>query len=175
MAMIGKKQSLTSVTAVAKTLALLNGILLWPFGGFAYVDTVERPRERLIVTLGGPGVNLAILLILTPFMFWFDQPIRSAFMSWGDPGGNYLADENGGPVLIDPAPYYADREAELGMTTLFGGLPPRFYEIYNEFFPLNDGYQQRVLLYKLYHLLNHLNLFGNTYLADCETIVSNFN
>ena len=89
--------------------------------------------------------------------------------------GNYLADENGGPVLIDPAPYYADREAELGMTTLFGGLPPRFYEIYNEVFPLNDGYQQRVLLYKLYHLLNHLNLFGNTYLADCETIVSNFN
>ncbi|QEG42404.1 fructosamine kinase family protein [Roseimaritima ulvae] len=84
--------------------------------------------------------------------------------------GNYLCDEDHQPVLIDPAVYRADREAEFGMLQLFGSCPRRFYEAYQEAYPLSDGWQQRTQLYQLYHLLNHLNLFGGGYLQQCEAL-----
>ncbi|MEW6690396.1 MAG: fructosamine kinase family protein [Pseudomonadota bacterium] len=71
----------------------------------------------------------------------------------------------GGPVVFDPAVYYGDREADLAMTELFGGFPGEFYASYNELFPLDAGYRNRKHLYNLYHLLNHLNLFGSGYRA----------
>jgi fructosamine-3-kinase len=52
------------------------------------------------------------------------------------------------------------------MTELFGGFPPEFYEAYGEAYPLERGYELRKHLYNLYHLLNHLNLFGAGYLAQ---------
>jgi fructosamine-3-kinase len=73
-----------------------------------------------------------------------------------------------GPVVFDPAVYYGDREADLAMTELFGGFPREFYDAYNEAFPLPAGYEQRKNLYNLYHLLNHLNLFGRSYLGQVE-------
>ena len=73
-----------------------------------------------------------------------------------------------GPVVFDPAAYYGDREADLAMTELFGGFPREFYDAYNEAFPLAAGYEQRKKLYNLYHLLNHLNLFGRSYLGEVE-------
>jgi fructosamine-3-kinase len=75
----------------------------------------------------------------------------------------------GGPVVFDPAVYYGDREADLAMTELFGGFPQEFYRAYNEAWPLEPGYQRRKHLYNLYHLLNHLNLFGGGYLAQVES------
>jgi protein-ribulosamine 3-kinase len=65
-----------------------------------------------------------------------------------------------GPVMFDPAVYYGDREADLAMTELFGGFPPAFHDAYSDCFPLSPGYEKRRMLYNLYHLLNHLNLFG---------------
>jgi fructosamine-3-kinase len=73
-----------------------------------------------------------------------------------------------GPVVFDPAVYYGDREADLAMTELFGGFPREFYDVYNDVFPLPAGYEQRKHLYNLYHLLNHLNLFGGSYLGQVE-------
>lgn len=73
-----------------------------------------------------------------------------------------------GPVVFDPAVYYGDREADLAMTELFGGFPREFYRAYEETFPLNPGYLQRKNLYNLYHLLNHLNLFGGGYLGQVQ-------
>ena len=73
-----------------------------------------------------------------------------------------------GPVIFDPAVYYGDREADLAMTELFGGFPAEFYRAYNELSPLDAGYQVRKHLYNLYHLLNHLNLFGSGYRAQVE-------
>lgn len=78
-------------------------------------------------------------------------------------GGNYMVDENGEPVLIDPAVYYGHREADLAMTKIFGGFSPEFYEAYQKEFPLRNGYEYREPLYKLYHIFNHLNLFGRGY------------
>jgi protein-ribulosamine 3-kinase len=73
-----------------------------------------------------------------------------------------------GPVLFDPAVYYGDREADLAMSELFGGFPQPFYAAYNAEYPLEGGYSVRKHLYNLYHLLNHLNLFGPGYRAQVE-------
>ncbi len=85
--------------------------------------------------------------------------------------GNYLVDGNGKAVLIDPAVYYGHREADLGMTKLFGGFRPEFYKSYNEAFPLEDGYDYRENIYKLYHVLNHLNLFGRAYYSQAISLI----
>jgi protein-ribulosamine 3-kinase len=73
-----------------------------------------------------------------------------------------------GPVIFDPAVYYGDREADLAMTELFGGFPATFYAAYDRDYPLAEGYAERKPLYNLYHLLNHLNLFGGGYRAQVE-------
>jgi fructosamine-3-kinase len=72
----------------------------------------------------------------------------------------------GAPVVFDPAVYRGDREADLAMTELFGGFARSFYAAYEEAWPLDPGYGARKHLYNLYHLLNHLNLFGGGYLAQ---------
>ena len=82
-------------------------------------------------------------------------------------GGNVLADAEGAPVIIDPAAYYGHREADLGMTTLFGGFGEDFYASYDETWPLVPGWRRRLSLYALYHALNHLNLFGGGYRSLC--------
>ena len=86
--------------------------------------------------------------------------------------GNFLSDEEGKPVLIDPAVYRGNREAEFGMLRLFGNCPALFYDSYHESFPLPDGWENRCNVYVLYHLLNHLNLFGPSYLEDCQRMCS---
>jgi protein-ribulosamine 3-kinase len=77
-----------------------------------------------------------------------------------------------GPVIFDPAVYYGDREADLAMTELFGGFPAAFYASYREELPLDAGYGKRKHLYNLYHLLNHLNLFGSDYLDRVRATLS---
>lgn len=76
--------------------------------------------------------------------------------------GNYMFSAKG-PALIDPACYYSDREMELGMMKLFGGFSPKVWNAYQEEWPLPDGWQERNLLYQLYHVLNHYLLFGGSY------------
>lgn len=85
--------------------------------------------------------------------------------------GNVGALADGEPVIFDPAVYYGDREADLAMTELFGGFGPRFYAAYNEAWPLDTGYAVRKDLYNWYHVLNHLNLFGGSYLAQAANMV----
>ncbi|MDM8529123.1 fructosamine kinase family protein [Anaerolineales bacterium HSG24] len=89
-------------------------------------------------------------------------------------GGNWLVTETGQPALIDPAVYYGDREAELAFTELFGGFPSDFYRAYNESWPLDAGYAERKTLYNLYHLLNHLNLFGEGYGGRVDSILRRY-
>lgn len=89
-------------------------------------------------------------------------------------GGNYLIDAASQPVLIDPAVYYGDREAEIAFTELFGGFSARFYAAYNEAWSLDRGYSDRRDLYNLYHLLNHLNLFGEGYGGSVDAILRRY-
>ena len=85
--------------------------------------------------------------------------------------GNFITDELGNACLIDPAVYYGHREADLAMTKLFGGFDSKFYSAYNEKFPLDDGYEYRENIYKLYHILNHLNLFGSGYYQQAIDLI----
>lgn len=85
--------------------------------------------------------------------------------------GNYLCDSDNNPVLIDPAVYYGHREADIAMTRVFGGFPLEFYDSYNREYSLKEGWKYREGIYKLYHILNHLNLFGRNYLPEAERLV----
>jgi len=81
----------------------------------------------------------------------------------------YLAD--GTAVIFDPACYYGDRETDIAMTHLFGGFSHDFYAGYESEWPLHEGFAQRKDLYNLYHVLNHLNLFGGSYLAQALNLL----
>lgn len=78
-------------------------------------------------------------------------------------GGNVAGLENGKPVIFDPAFYYGDRETDLAMTYLFGGFSSDFYASYHNALPLDDGFAVRKILYNIYHIINHLNMFGGGY------------
>ena len=82
-------------------------------------------------------------------------------------GGNWGA-MDGQPIIFDPAVYYGDRETDIAMTKLFGGFGPAFYEAYETAWPLTDGSEARLKLYQLYHVLNHLNLFGAGYPSSSD-------
>ena len=86
-------------------------------------------------------------------------------------GGNVACDATGEAVIYDPASYYGDREADLAMSELFGGFPSSFMRAYEEAWPVDEGYSLRRDFYNLYHLLNHLNLFGHGYLARSEAVM----
>jgi fructosamine-3-kinase len=86
--------------------------------------------------------------------------------------GNAAVDKLGSPVIFDPACYYGDREADLAMTELFGGFSRDFYTAYQSVWPLDDGYDVRKTLYNLYHILNHLHLFGGGYLRQAESMMA---
>jgi fructosamine-3-kinase len=78
---------------------------------------------------------------------------------------------DGEPTIFDPAIYYGDRETDLAMTELFGGFPSAFYTGYQRTYPLDSGYEERKTIYNLYHILNHLNLFGGSYLSQSNRII----
>lgn len=122
--------------------------------GFAAL--LEGPGERLLAGVG------ALLATHTP----------KASLLHGDLwGGNWLATRDGEPVIFDPAVYYGDRETDLAMTQLFGGFGPRFYRAYAAAAPLPPGAELRVDLYNLYHVLNHANLFGESYARRARAMI----
>ena len=113
-----------------------------------YGGELQRLGERLMA-------DLPVL-----FESYLPQPSMLHGDLWG---GNASALVDGTPVIYDPAFYYGDREADLAMTYLFGGFNKNFYSAYNEAWPLNDGFPVRKIFYNLYHIINHLNLFGGGY------------
>jgi len=88
--------------------------------------------------------------------------------------GNFLINEHGRVSLVDPAPYYGYREAELAFTHLFGGFDDEFYETYQESFPFEPHFETRIPIYNLYPLLVHVNLFGRSYLPPVERLIKRY-
>jgi len=106
---------------------------------------------------------------------WIDEAACLPSLLHGDLwGGNWLVGPAGEPVLIDPAVYYGEREAELAMCRLFGGFPQAFYRAYDEVWPPAPGRDERIPLYQLYHLLNHLNLFGEGYGGQVDGVLRRY-
>ena len=88
--------------------------------------------------------------------------------------GNFLVNSEGLPCLIDPAVAFAPREMDLGMMHLFGGFDNRLFRVYEETFPLQAGWKDRLDLWKLYYLLVHLNIFGAGYKSRVTSIISKY-
>lgn len=119
-----------------------------------YGGPLQRKGERLLARLDGFFVGYDPLPSLLHGDLW---------------GGNYAYSATSGePIIFDPAIYYGDRETDLAMTELFGGFPAAFHAAYRESFPPDSGYSMRKALYNLYHILNHLNMFGEGYLEQAE-------
>ncbi|GJP50688.1 hypothetical protein CLOM_g9822 [Closterium sp. NIES-68] len=124
------------------------------FADNALVASGEKLLEKLPQVLGGMEV----------------QPSLLHGDLWS---GNIAADREGNPVILDPATYYGHSEAEFGMSwcASFGGS---FWSAYFEVLPKQPGFEERVELYKLYHYLNHYNLFGSSYRSSCMSIINQF-
>jgi fructosamine-3-kinase len=106
---------------------------------------------------------------------WLAGVTRKPSLLHGDLwGGNVIGDETGKPVLIDPAVYYGDREADLAFTQMFGGFSSTFYQAYQEVYPLEPDFQTRFEIYNIYHILNHLNLFGESYGYSLDATLQRF-
>jgi fructosamine-3-kinase len=119
---------------------------------------------------GALGREAEHLLERVPALFLDYRP-RPSLLHGDLWNGNAAMDAEGRPVIFDPAVYRGDRDADLAMSELFGGFPPAFYPAYRSAWPLAEGYEQRKLLYNLYHVLNHLNLFGRGYLSQAERMI----
>ncbi|MBS7458100.1 fructosamine kinase family protein [Coralloluteibacterium stylophorae] len=71
---------------------------------------------------------------------------------------------DGDLALIDAAAaHHGWAETDLAMLTLFGSPPQRFFDAYQAAAGIDARWRGRAGLYNLYHLLNHLNLFGAGY------------
>lgn len=113
--------------------------------------------------------------VLDRLGMWIDDNQVQPSLLHGDLwGGNYVIGPDGGPALIDPAVYYGDREAELAYTAMFTPFPDAFYRAYEEAWPLPDGWQERRPLYNLYHLVNHLNHFGERYGEAVDAVLKRY-
>jgi fructosamine-3-kinase len=112
-----------------------------------------------------PGARLSALL---PELFTDYEPVPS--LLHGDLWAGNWGSVDGEAVIFDPAVYYGDRESDIAMTMLFGGFGKAFYKGYAAEWPMAPGHEQRLKLYQLYHVLNHLNLFGRSYLGRAEQL-----
>ena len=88
--------------------------------------------------------------------------------------GNFLINATGDATIYDPAVYYGHREMDIGMTKLFGGFDQRFYDAYNEMYPMKNGWHQRLSFSQLYPLLVHAVLFGGEYVGRTKEIMQRF-
>ena len=121
-----------------------------------YADALQEQGARLLKRLP---------------IYFEDHDPRPALLH-GDLWSGNWGSADGAPVIFDPAVYYGDPETDLAMTRLFGGFGPAFYEAYAALMPPTSGSHDRSDLYQLYHVLNHLNLFGSAYLGRAQELIN---
>lgn len=140
-----------------------------------FIEERMEPQLKMAMDSGKLGAatvaDFESMYTKLPHIF----PDEPASLLHGDLwGGNYFFDELGQATIYDPAVYYGHREIELAFTHLFGGFPANFYSSYEEEYPLQSGFSQRMDIYNLYPLLVHTNLFGGSYARRVEGIVQQF-
>ena len=136
-------------------------------------DRRLAPQLELAAERGHRGAlqrDGARLLDVLPALLAGHEPVPS--LVHGDLwSGNAARHRDGEPVVFDPAVHFADREVDVAMSELFGGFGADFYAAYDDAWPRADGHVIRRTLYNLYHVLNHLNLFGGGYGAQAQTMI----
>jgi protein-ribulosamine 3-kinase len=134
-----------------------------------------RPQMRLARQSGRLGLaaeeQMERLIGRLPELCPEEPPALTHGDLWS---GNFLADKQGLPWLIDPAVSYAHREMDLAMSLLFGGFEARFYQAYETAYPTAPGFRSRVPVYQLYYLLVHVNLCGGQYVQAARRILQMF-
>ncbi|MGM0582844.1 MAG: fructosamine kinase family protein [Bacteroidota bacterium] len=88
--------------------------------------------------------------------------------------GNFVVNQYGEASILDPAVAYNHREVDIAMSTLFGKFDAEFYQTYQQYYPMEKGWEDRLDIYNLYPLLIHVNLFGMGYLSSVERIIKDF-
>jgi len=140
------------------------------FGQHRLLFQARLARERGLLS-SGEMRDVGVLAEKLPDLV----PNQPASLIHGDLwSGNAITDKSGAPAIIDPAAHYGWAEAELAMTTLFGTFPDAFYRSYEEERPLEKGYRSRYPIYNLYHLINHLNIFGSGYHGQVVSILRRY-
>lgn len=121
------------------------------------------PQLQMAARRGAPELLKQALPLLDRLPDFFQGHQPDASLLHGDLWSGNKGYVDGRPCLFDPAVFAGDAETDLAMTELFGGFTPRFYAAYRSTRRIHEGYPQRRLLYQLYHVLNHFNLFGSAY------------
>ena len=132
------------------------------------------PQFRMADGYFDPGTRRQYARLLDRLDCYLTEPAFPSLLHGDLWSGNAICGPDGKAWIMDPAAYVGHYEAELAMTELFGGFPSAFYQAYGEVNPIDSGYRDRRELYNLYHLLNHLNLFGRSYLSSVRRILDRY-
>lgn len=137
-----------------------------------YRECRLRPQMKMAGHYFDAGMRRKCEFLLDHLDSYLREPEFSSVLHGDLWSGNVLCGNDGKAWILDPAAYIGDFETDLAMTQLFGSFPEAFYAAYNEINPIDESYPDRRNIYHLYHLLNHLNLFGRTYLGSVEEILN---
>ncbi|MCH8553543.1 MAG: fructosamine kinase family protein [Schleiferiaceae bacterium] len=151
-----------------------NNTWIKDFDAF-YVTNRLEPMLKLAVDKGRiPAADLSTYqLFCDKFATYVPQEVPALLHGdlWG---GNYIVNAEGLPCVIDPAVSFGHRESDLAMMRLFGGFSHDVFHYYNQYFPLEKGWQERVPVFSVYPLLVHVVLFGGSYIAKLKDTVKKF-
>lgn len=137
-------------------------------------DCRLKPQVNMASSYFSSGQRKEMDSLLDKLDRYLVEPEKPSLIHGDLWSGNMITGSDGKGWLIDPAVYYGHPEADIAMTELFGGFSYRFYGAYREAANSMYGYEDRKDLYNLYHLLNHLNLFGGGYLSSVLRIVKRY-
>src|SRR5690625_1958308 len=105
---------------------------------------------------------------------WIPRSVEPSYLHGDLYSGNWIVGPGGEPFIVDPSILYGDRHFEMAYTELFGGFPENFYKAYEEVLPLREDYEDIKQIYQLYYWLAHLNLFGEIYGHEVDTILDRY-
>lgn len=134
------------------------------------IPQIKKARDLGFLTKNQVQQSERLFLAL-PSIFPTEKPALVHGDLWS---GNFMNDEKGSPVIMDPAVYFGHREVDIAMSTMFGGFSSAFYEAYHADFPMERKWESRLPYYNLYPILIHINLFGFSYLDSFQKVLKPF-
>ena len=137
-------------------------------------DCRLAPQFQAAARCFDPADFRKITWLLDHLEDFLTEPDRPSLLHGDLWAGNVMTGNDKKAWLIDPAVSVGHAEADIAMTELFGGFPAAFYDAYREAGILPPDYKERRDLYNLYHLLNHLNIFGGGYLSSVKRVLERY-
>lgn len=139
-----------------------------------YRECRLKPQIQLAASYFDSSMRKQFSYLLDHLDVFLPEPEFASLLHGDLWNGNAMCGSDGRAWILDPAAYVGHYETDLAMTQLFGGFSERFYRAYCEIQPIDSEYYERRDLYHLYHLLNHLNLFGRSYFGEVKQILKKY-